>query len=415
MRDYDNALDEIERCLIHNSRNHKARALKAAILRKLGKSEEALAWIQESYKIDPFNYGCMVEEHLLTGSDEPLQRLITLMHGEVHNYYELALDYANARLFDEAGQVLTIAKRCPPLGARAPYLLGCLYYDKRQYDLAKENWELSAQRDAEFPTVWRNLALYYYNKEKNRDKALECMERAFHLDESDSRILMELDQLYKVTGRPHAERLAHLEQYPALIAERDDLLLEQITLLNHLARYDEAMALLDSHIFHPWEGGEGKVQGAQDNDFHYLLGCAYHLQGDEDKTREHWHVGTQGPAEPAAAMYYNDAKPDKIFYAALCYRRLGMEDKARGLFYKLVSYGEKHLFDEVKMDYFAVSLPDLQIWDGDLNAKNRLHCLFLLALGYTGLGDTERARCYADEVARLDVNHQGVQALRTLI
>ncbi len=548
MRDFDNALDEVNRCLIHNSHNHKARALKASILRKLGKSDEALAWIHESYTIDLFNYGCMFEEYLITGSEEPLQRLITLMHGEVCNYHELALDYAQARLFDEAVQVLTIpavaeqlaqaspltsyylgyfmqgqglideanahfaraehtdprccfpnrledvqvltiAKRCPPQGARAPYFLGCLYYDKRQYHLAKENWELSAQRDAEFPTVWRNLALYYYNKEHNRDLALEYMERTFRLDPTDSRILMELDQLYKVTGRPHAERLAHLEQYPALIAERDDLLLEQITLLNHLARYDEAMALLDSHIFHPWEGGEGKVpaqyqyarvekakslltdflknttesqtvkephasldayhsdlavacdnselhqaislltacltyphhlgegklQGAQDNDFYYLLGCAYHLRGAEAKARECWRLGTQGPTEPVAAMYYNDAKPDKIFYAALCYRRLGMEDKARSLFYKLINYGEKHLFDEVKMDYFAVSLPDLQIWDGDLNEKNRIHCFFMLALGYIGLSDTKRAQYYMGEVAKLDVNHQGVQALRTLI
>lgn len=548
MRDFDNALDEVNRCLIHNSHNHKARALKASILRKLGKSDEALAWIHESYTIDLFNYGCMFEECLITGSEEPLQRLITLMHGEVCNYHELALDYAQARLFDEAVQVLTIpavaeqlaqaspltsyylgyfmqgqglideanahfaraehtdprccfpnrledvqvltiAKRCPPQGARAPYLLGCLYYDKRQYHLAKENWELSAQRDAEFPTVWRNLALYYYNKEHNRDLALEYMERAFRLDPTDSRILMELDQLYKVTGRSHAERLAHLEQYPALIAERDDLLLEQITLLNHLARYDEAMALLDSHIFHPWEGGEGKVpaqyqyarvekakslltdflknttesktvkephasldayhsdlavacdnselhqaislltacltyphhlgegklQGAQDNDFYYLLGCAYHLRGAGAKARECWRLGTQGPTEPVAAMYYNDAKPDKIFYAALCYRRLGMEDKARSLFYKLINYGEKHLFDEVKMDYFAVSLPDLQIWDGDLNEKNRIHCFFMLALGYIGLSDTKRAQHYMGEVAKLDVNHQGVQALRTLI
>ncbi len=518
IRDFDGALDEVNRCLIHNSHNHKARALKATILRKLGKTDEALAWIHESYTIDPFNYGCMFEEHLLTGSDEPLQRLITLMHGEVCNYHELALDYAQARLFDEAVQVLTIPAvaeqlaQASPLtsyylgyflqgqglideanayfvraehtapgccfpnrledvqvltiarntlkhAARAPYYLGCLYYDKRQYDLAKQNWELSAQRDAEFPTVWRNLALYYYNKEKHRQLALEYMERAFQLDPTDSRILMELDQLYKVTGRPHAERLAHLEQYPALIAERDDLLLEHITLLNHLGRYDEAMALLDSHIFHPWEGGEGKVpaqyqfarvekakqllaspatdadirqaikllteclsyphhlgegklQGAQDNDFHYLLGCAYQRLGDNDKAREHWTLGTEGPTEPAAALYYNDAKPDKIFYAALCYRKLEMEAKASGLFYKLINYGEKHIFDTVRMDYFAVSLPDLQIWDGDLQLRHQVHCHYMLALGYWGMGDKGKAHRYLNEAERHDMNHIGISAFR---
>lgn len=521
IRDFDGALDEVNRCLIHNSHNHKARALKASILRKLGKTDEALAWIHESYTIDPFNYGCMFEEHLLTGSDEPLQRLITLMHGEVCNYHELALDYAQARLLDEAVQVLTIPSvaeqlaQASPLtsyylgyflqgqglideanayfvraehtspgccfpnrledvqvltiarntldhAARAPYYLGCLYYDKRQYDLAKQNWELSAQRDAEFPTVWRNLALYYYNKEKHRQLALEYMERAFHLDPTDSRILMELDQLYKVTGRPHAERLAHLEQYPALIAERDDLLLEHITLLNHLGRYDEAMALLDSHIFHPWEGGEGKVpaqyqyarvekakqllaspttdadirqgikllteclsyphhlgegklQGAQDNDFHYLLGCAYELLGDDVQAHQHWEQAIYGPTEPAAAMYYNDAKPEKIFYQGLALLKLGRTAEAHGRFHKLVSYGKQHLFEPQVMDYFAVSLPDLQIWDGDLNEKNRIHCLFMLALGYTGLGDKAHAERYLSEVEQMDINHQGIRALRTLL
>ena len=226
---YDDALDEVERALISNSHNHKARALKASILRKLGKKEEALAWIKESYEIDPFNYGCMFEEYLITGCDEPLQRLITLMHDNVHNYHELALDYSSANLFEEAEQALTIPAvadklaEASPLtsyyigyfqlrrglvseskesfikadqtdshycfpnrledvmilrialhsikqGARAPYYLGCLYYDKRQYDEALKNWTLSAELDPDFPTVWRNLALIYCNKEGDTEK-----------------------------------------------------------------------------------------------------------------------------------------------------------------------------------------------------------------------------------------------------
>lgn len=523
--DYESALDEINRCLINNSHNHKARALKASILRKLDKHEETLAWIKESYETDPFNYGCMFEEYLITGNDDSLQRLTTLMHGNVHNYHELALDYAQAHLNREAEQVLTIpavaeelaqaspltyyyighfqmeqgkvnvgkasfekaekidSRYCFPNrledvvvltmasntldnSARAPYYLGCLYYDKRQYELAKRNWELSAECDPNFPTVWRNLALYYYNKEKNRDKALEYMERAFQLDTSDSRILMELDQLYKVTGKAHAERLVFLEQYPTLIAERDDLLLEQITLLNQLGRYDEAIHLLDGHIFHPWEGGEGKVpaqyqyarvekakklledsdselrtqnselekaialleecltyphhlgegklHGAQENDFYYFLGCAHEQLGDMEKARECWGKATYGPTEPAAAMYYNDAKPEKIFYQGLALQKLGRTDEANGRFYKLVNYGKQHIFESQVMDYFAVSLPDLQIWDGDLNEKNRIHCLFMLALGHTGLGETEKGKRYLHEVEQLDINHQGIMALRNL-
>ena len=479
---YDDALDELNRSLIFNSCNHKARALKAAVLRLLGRQEEALAWIEDSLALDHFNYGCRYEKFLLTGDDT----LKMLMRKSCENYEELALDYEQAGLHDEAMAIwkmaeeegavspmtyyymgsleqaekqpadycfpnrleavvaLERAKQLNPQGAKAPYYLGCLYYDKRQYDLAIENWELSAKLNPLFPTVWRNLALARFNKQHKPDEAVAYMEKAFHLDETGARVFMELDQLYKRIQKPHAERLAFLQQYPQLIAQRDDLVLEEITLLNHLGRHEEAMKKLDAHQFHPWEGGEGKVSGqyqicrvelakqalvcgeeqkatklleeclvfpphlgegklfgAQDNDFLYFLG--------------RYEEGTAGPTEPAAAMYYNDAKPDKIFYAALCYRKLGQEDKARGLFYKLVNYGKQHLFDHVTMDYFAVSLPDLLIWDGDLDQQNRIHCLYMLALGYYGLGDKTHAERYLKEVEREDINHFGAKTLRSLM
>ena len=484
---YDDALDELERCLISNTHNHQARALKATVLRQLGRKDEALAWIRASYEIDHFNYVCMMEEYLLTGNKEPMERMISLMHNSSDNYDETALEYCAASLNEDAMSVWQVAieqnaispmtyyymgryaeaeqadssycfpnrleavlalekaKEANPSGAKAPYYLGCLYYDKRQYDVAIENWELSAKLDPRFPSVWRNLALARFNKQNRQEEALEYMERAFHLDESDARTLMELDQLYKRLHRPHQERLNFLQKYPDLIVKRDDLVLEEATLLNQLGRYEESKAIIDNRIFHPWEGGEGKVSGqyqicrvemakqllkaksqfptaqklleeclvfpqslgegklygAQDNDFLYFLG--------------RYEEGTAGPIEPAAAMYYNDAKPDKIFYAGLCYRKLGQEDKARGLFNKLINYGKQHIYDKVVMDYFAVSLPDLLIWEDSLDMKNLIHCKYMLALGYYGMGNKEKALKYLAEVETLDNNHQGAQQLRSLI
>ena len=517
---WEDALDELNRALISNSHNHQARALKAVVLRKLGLKDEALSWIQESYKIDPFNYVCMMEEHLLTASEEPLERMVSLMHGNIYNYHETALDYAHAGLTDEATQVLQTAidhgvekspltyyylaywnqlsesldyfeqaaavspDYCFPnrlddaeiLGtfaqlpfvkdAHVPYYLGCLYYDKRQYDVAIENWELSAELDPTFPTVWRNLALARFNKQGRQEEALEYMEKAFHLDETDSRVLMELDQLYKRLHRPHQERLDFLQQYPELIKQRDDLVLEEITLLNQLGRYEEAKEKLDAHQFHPWEGGEGKVPaqyqicrvelakksltpllqegmgevtisqairllqecleyphhlgegklyGAQENDFYYLLGVAYEALGQKEKARECWEEATKGPQEPAAAMYYNDAKPDKIFYQGLALLKLGREGEAHGRFYKLINYGKQHVFEKQVMDYFAVSLPDLLIWDDSLDVKNEIHCKYMLALGYYGMGELSKSQRYLEEVEALDNNHQGIQQFRSLV
>lgn len=464
--DWNSALNEIDHSLWRNWHNHKGRALKAAILRHLGRNEEAAALCRESIAIDKFNYGCRFEEILLGGGSR--DELAELMRGDAHNYDELALDYKAAGLNDEASSVWTMAESlgavtimsyyywgrydkaaqadpafafpnrleavaalggAPADDAKAPFLLGNLFYDKRQYDLAVGAWEKSASLNPSFPTVWRNLALAYYNKQHDAAKALAAMEKAFSLDETDSRILMELDQLYKKLGRPAAERLSFLRRYPELIARRDDLVLEEITLLNQTGEWLEAKERLDSHIFHPWEGGEGKVPaqyqyarvnlaqqamdegrwqdavalleecleyphhlgegklyGAQEQDFYYFLGLAHKGAGNEYKASECFGKAAQGKLQPATALYYNDAKPEKIYYQGLALKALGRDAEAEERFQSLVDFGTAHLNDHVVMDYFAVSLPDLAIWDENLDERNRTNCQYLIDLGRKGLG-----------------------------
>jgi len=495
----DDALDELERCLFNNAHNQKAMALKAGVLRLMDRKEEAISLCRFAIATDRFNYGCRYELYLLTDNEDELREMTDMMHGMPNNYDEIALDYEAAGLHNEAqsiwklaiensavspmtyyylGQyeeaekansdycfpnrledvvVLERAKKENPSDAKAPFYLGCLYYDKRQYDLAMENWTLSSQLDPSFPTVWRNLALGTFNKVGEEKTAVEMMERAFKLNQSDSRILMELDQLYRRINRPHEKRLELLSKYPELVAKRDDLILEEITLLNQTGRYEEAMKRLDEHKFHPWEGGEGKVPaqyqicrvelakqaiskkdyeqaiqllkqcleyphhlgegklyGAQENDFYYLMGVAYDAMGLTDTARQCWLQATEGPQEPAAAMYYNDAKPDKIFYQGMALLRLGRQGEANGRFYKLINYGKQHVYEKQVMDYFAVSLPDLLIWEDSLDKKNQIHCKYMLALGYYGLGNKEQSEKYLCEVEQIDNNHQGAQQFRTL-
>lgn len=144
------------------------------------------------------------------------------------------------------------------------------------------------------------------------------------------------------------------------------------------------------------------------------MGVCHEALGETEKAEECFKRATEGPTEPAAAMYYNDAKPDKIFYAGLAFRALGDENKARSYFNRLVNFGRQHYHDEVKMDYFAVSLPDLMIWDGDLNESNRKHCLYMLALGEFGLGNLKRSDRYIRELMNMDINHQGATAFESL-
>ncbi|NEW80942.1 MAG: DUF5107 domain-containing protein [Mariniphaga sp.] len=485
---WDEALDLVDRSLIKNWHNHKTRQLKGSILRKLGKITQAEQLIEESLKLDRFNFGVLFEEYLLKPSrfSKP-RRFKELIRGNIHTYIEFALDFAFAGLFDEAIELITIgiseqnekpvypmslyykawfesqngnqtaaaetlkeaakacsdycfpnqneavmvlewAKKQNPVDSKAPYYLGNLWYNNRQYDEAIANWELSVKLDDAFPTVHRNLALAYFNKQNVPEKALAELEKAFALDETDSRILMELDQLYKRMNHPPIKRLETLEKYTKLVNYRDDLYLEHATLYNSLGQYEKAFELLKTRKFHPWEGGEGKVTGqyvfsltemakkaieskefekavnllnlaqhypdnlgegklygAQENTIFYWLGCALNGLGNPDRANEYWQIASHGLKEPSPAIFYNDQQPDTIFYQGLALIKLQKIGEARERFETLIGFGKSHLNDVFKLDYFAVSLPDLQIWDDDLTKRNHQNCLNLIKLGEFGL------------------------------
>lgn len=513
--DWEEALSEIDKSLLRNWSNLRGRHLKTTILRHLGRYDEALVLIEDSLHMDRFNFGCGFEKYLLTHDLDELETWSARMRSEAHNYEELALDYASADCWEEAlhlvetairkkvseqtllhyykswflirlgrkeeaRKAIREAEKQSPAGCfpnaleaiqalqaviefntetpKAFYYLGNLWYDKRQYPEAIACWEASLKQDDTFPTVLRNLSLAYFNKLGKRDEAVALLEKAFTLDSTDARILLELDQLYKRLNRPHAWRLAFLDRHKEVAFRRDDLYLEYVTLLNQLGRYEEAIRLMDARQFHPWEGGEGKVPaqyqlarvemvkqflaeekyaqaltlinecfiyppnlgegklyGAQENDFNYYKACALQGLGREKEAMARFEAAGAGNGRPAAALYYNDQKPDKIFYQGLALRKLGREKEARGCFNRLISYGEEHLYDLFKMDYFAVSLPDLQIWEDDMNKKNRIHCHYLMGLGQLGLGNKEKALKYFEIAAALDNNHQGVQIHKAMI
>lgn len=342
--------------------------------------------------------------------------------------------------------------------AKALYYLGNLWYDKRQYTEAIDCWEKSLAIDNSFATAYRNLSLAYYNKLHKPGKALGFMEIAFALDTTDGRILMELDQLYKTLNRSVDERLQLLQQHPLLVNDRDDLYLEQITLLNCKGNYAAAKELIAARQFHPWEGGEGKVVGqyllchielakqalgdgnyenalallkaaqqypvnlgegklhnAPENDIHYLEGCVLQAMGNEAGAKQKFMLATRGNSEPAQAIFYNDPQPDKIFYQGLAWIQLGEQQKATTIFNRFISFAKAHLDDKIQLDYFAVSLPDLLVFEQDLDEKNNIHCYYLMALGYLGLGKDKLSMEMFDKVLTVNCSHLGSMKHRQFV
>lgn len=503
---WDVALDTIDRSLIRNWHNHKARHLKVSILRKLGRIEQAKDLIKDSLSIDVFNLGMYYEQYLL-GNSEAKNTLKRLSRGDIQNYIEISLDYADAGLYSEAiGLIdfgisqqtsvypmaqyfkawfislsgnnnkaletiktaekcnpdycfpnrlesihaLNLAIKLNPKGAKAPYYLGNLWYNSKQYDKAVSCWEQSVFNDNTFPTTHRNLALAYYNKSNNFEKARTSMEKAFQLDKNDARVFMELDQLYKRLNKSTDFRLHLYNAHKDLIDKRDDLYIECVYLNILKGNYQEAYNQIKERIFHPWEGGEGKVttayvtsllglaeeafrnnnfqlainyleasktfpnnlgegklDGAQENEIDYWLGCAYDELGITKKAQKYWVKASEGLSEPAIAWFYNDQQPDTIYYQGLALLKLNKPEEAYVRFDKLINFGKAHLDDSVRVDYFAVSLPDLMVWEEDLNQKNKVHCYYMMALGYKGKEDITNSKKHIDVLIAFEQHHLG--------
>jgi hypothetical protein len=87
--------------------------------------------------------------------------------------------------------------------------------------------------------------------------------------------------------------------------------------------------------------------------------------------------------------------------------KLGRKEEAVSRFNKLISFGLQHMEDHIKIDYFAVSLPDLLIWEADLDLRNKVHCTYLTGLGYLGAGNVREAVRFLSEVISQDQSHAG--------
>jgi hypothetical protein len=71
---------------------------------------------------------------------------------------------------------------------------------------------------------------------------------------------------------------------------------------------------------------------------------------------------------------------------------MGSLGQGQAIFARWRKYGQQHLTDELKRDYFAVSLPDLLLFEDDLSRRNALHCRHLMGLGYLGCGSCPRLK-----------------------
>ena len=309
--DWENALDHINRSISTNTENLIGLNMKGYILRKMGRSTEAAAFLQgivDKYKIDHMAMNELLQ--LGCGDRAELDRW---MRDDVQAYLELASYYINLSAYPEASAVMQriVDKGCTypmayyalgycaemtgdaaaaaswykkgsqaphdycypfrveeavmlqhaiaadPKDAKAPYYLGNLRYEHIPAE-AVALWEKSRELDPSFYIVHRNLALAYRDIDKDYPKALESIRKAVACNADDPRLLYETDVINNLNG------LSAKQKYDFLIANKKTAVKHYETLLRLITRavengqYDEALNLLDHNDIVESEGAREK-------------------------------------------------------------------------------------------------------------------------------------------------------------
>ncbi len=495
------AIDHLDRSLRADADNLNARNLKAMVLRRQGKRSEAEACVEKTRELDPLDVWSryLALQAMPQTGQQQLDLALDLLRA---NFLEDALEilssasnetkdgsfpmclYALAHVYALLGRGNESAKTCRlaadanatyvfpsrleeillleatmaqnPCDARAPYYLGNLMYDRRRHEEAIQLWERAAELDPQFPTTWRNLGFAYYNVRGDEEKALEAFARARNCSPMDARILYEQDQLLKRTGKPPELRLAALEQAREMVASRDDLTVELATLYNQVGRPQDALTVLLSRRFQPWEGGEGlvlaqfvranlllgqKALGENDassavrrfeaawnppesigeakhllmnlSQIDYWLGVAYAASHQTAQAVLHWERAAKHRGDFQQMQVHSIS--DTTYWSGQALVRLDRMDEAKKIFQRIYDYSLELEKQVPKIDYFATSLPAMLLFDEDLSLRQEISAKFLRAQALVGLGRLAEGTALLEEVCILDANHSGAADMLSVI
>ena len=389
---FDAALEQINESLSTNQRNNSAADLKAGILRHLGQPAQAESICRQLLEEDPLDFHALNEVILSAKQDgrqaaaaQSLALQKTRMRGDVQSYLELATDYMNCGMTQEAidvldqvsrtsyplvqyylgflyGQagcndeakaafesassrpwqgcfpfrqetvkVLNAALEVQPNDARAYYYLGDYFYDL-QPDNAMSLWEKARKLDPSLAVVHRNLGWGYDRHRSDAAAAIAGYETAIQHDPDDPRFYLELDDLYEKANTEPARRLAMLQSQPSIVAKRKDLLIRKIGLLVVNGNYDEAISLLTSNRFFISEGG-GRELGTAYVDAYVLRGLSCLQNARNEEAMRDFTAAAEYPENLSQESTRNEQRTSQVQYlTAKAVAALGDSKKAEALY-----------------------------------------------------------------------------------
>jgi tetratricopeptide (TPR) repeat protein len=420
--DFVEAMEHVEKSLATNAWNTKALDTKASILRKLGRLQQAAEVAEAVLAIDPLDFWAWNEKSLvqtLSGNQqigaETSSHLMELMRGEAQSYLELATDYMNLGMLQEAidllqsvpvdrnrGQgdplvayylgylfhrqgdsaaasdafrqaenlpidycfpfrlegidVFHTALSVNPADARAYYYLGNLLFD-HQPEQAVKSWQKSSELDPSLAMVHRNLGWAYSHVGDDLERAVACYEQALKCQQIEPRLLLELDQLYEAANAEPDRRLAAMASHQKVVVSRQESFIREITVLVLTGDYEQAIRHLQDNFFHAQEGRD-EIHDVY-VDAHLLQGLSCMRQTDPTKALEHFEKAGQYPENLSVGRPATDPRaPQVAYYRGMAYDALGDLEAARRQFQTAIDQRGTERWPEARF-YQAQSLVQL--------------------------------------------------------
>ncbi len=392
--DLDQALVELDRCLLNQATNVNALNLKASLFRRMGEKSKAHQVIQQVLAADPLNFWAYFELAMLDEIGGAEKDLRSLLRDDPESYLELAVGYFNAGLFEEAEKILQMAVSsgndrletyptlqyylaylksrlgskeeaiehwqiaqassidyCFPYrlesvqmyqtaiandssASRAYYFLGNLLYDRQPAEAIKA-WEQAVKFEPNLAMAHRNLGWGYNQQKYGLEKAITAYENAIAADPKQPRFYDELDRLYEENGSPLSRRYEILTDNHQVVAQHNRPLVREAKVAIAMGKYDQALDILTSYYFN-------RREGSDDLRDHYVDACLlrgrkYLAEGNYEQALKDFQAADQYPENQSIGLDDKSQRRAQIFYLmGLAYEEMKEDRKSKEFFQKSI-------------------------------------------------------------------------------
>lgn len=146
----------------------------------------------------------------------------------------------------EEVEVLERAAKKNTEDAVAPYLLGCLLYEKKQTERAVDCLKEAARRDPSCYLPVRGIAAAYFSRLEKREESLPLYKKAMEMAPGNELLLIEVNFVMNHLGVDPEERLSYLLAHKPEKAH-DQLTWEIAACMNDCGKFDEAIQCMLGH------------------------------------------------------------------------------------------------------------------------------------------------------------------------